>query len=361
MGEKTKVTTELVGALAGSMGGGWLAAFAGESATVIDRMKAMGEVGKTNTAGMLAFKVGIIATAGAITVKLIKAMVDYNQKAELMKVKTENVKTQFDDVLSRLEKQRGGKFMQELAKIDLVPDTEKRVQAQEELLKKLSRELNLKTRFRNLEAKALEAMKGETGILGFQSGHHKGRIALQEQTHQILKSQTDQLQAQADELRKRLGPERELQKIRDANAKALEDESRKQQMVKSGIDAATQAFIKRVNLIKKEREESARAAKEQARQQERLNKDKERAMQKIASIEERMGDLSNGSDSAGANTAVTSRFSSGRAVQTDYAKITADEIAKHTKIYNKLSDQMAEQHKVLQEIRDKESALEVAR
>lgn len=76
VGGQAKASTEVVGALATSLGGSSVGGFAGEIAMLTERVSAFSDVAKQGGAGAMAFKAGLVAAAAVISFKVGTALGD---------------------------------------------------------------------------------------------------------------------------------------------------------------------------------------------------------------------------------------------------------------------------------------------
>lgn len=379
VGEKAKASTELAGTLAATLGGGAFGAAAGEIATITDRIGAMTEVAKTSKLAMAALRLSIVAAAGALALKMGKAIANYVSGAEAMKVKTAAALAAMKEADQYMQSRQSKDFDFKLQKIDLLGDPKKQEAAQKKLLATTQTNLQKIAEARQRAQDRFLELQGDVSIIGTQSDSHKQRIAEAQALFERYDLQAKALRDQKDRLESILGPEKELAQIREKQAAARVAQ---EQAIKRSIEAVTGALIQRAKAAEKEREtrkaqekfikagmesvtksiiERTKQVRKEQEARDKLDKKRTQVEERIAEIKARMNERSGLGSVGGANAAIESRFSSGRAVQTDYAKVAADEAAKHSKFLAEQNKKLAEQNAILVEIRDKESALEVAR
>lgn len=368
VGGKAKASAELVGSLANSLGGSWLGAASGQIAQLTERMSAFSEVGKSSTSAMLLFKATIVGTAAVAVYQFTSAILEqasgFKRLQEEIDIANESLLRFSQLTLSRENR----KFQQEMTRISLLESEEEQDKRLRAMQMHIGEAVFRAAQTARMERERLADMRGDTGFWGYQSSEHEQAIKQQEIAVQLAERERDQLQSQVETIKEKLTYEKEIARIQADLAAAKEQEKVKEDQRLAAEKAANDERVAKEREVLKLQQDQARERQKIAdstmRSVDQLKlqlvelRDGEKAasvlrytMQgideatanQLASMEALVSAINNGTNTGSAPTggpsgplaAMESRFLSGRTVQTDYTKLSAEsnkQTAEHTKL-----------------------------
>jgi len=193
LGGKAKASTELVGTLASTLGGGELGQGAAMLAQITERVSAFSDVAKEGGKAALFFKAGLIGAVGVISFQVGRALGDLVFDTKRWREELEKAKTEFDRLTEFQLQLHQKRFDRELALIDLRGDRE--VELTELLIKKRNELSDVSDKITRDEARTADS------LLGFMLDAIEGRAALRDQAERDLKVNKevrDQLRKQVE-------------------------------------------------------------------------------------------------------------------------------------------------------------------
>lgn len=281
VGAKAKASTELVGTLAGALGGTELGSFAGQLAQLTERVSAFSEVSKQGGAGALAFKAGLVGAAGVIGFQIGKALGDVIFQTEKWNRELEKSAEIAGKIGDRLMSTMERAFDSKIEGIELIQNPEEQKAALQALVEEIDKSIAGKNQLiKSLESEI--ASVDETWGGWFQRFSGNVRAINEANKEQVKEAERfkEALKDQAQELRERLAGERELLEARkQANIdaeKAAEDAARQAQ--KKREDAEKE----RIKALEKAEKDRLKAAEDAEKKRQKAIEDQINAQKRLA-------------------------------------------------------------------------------
>lgn len=240
VGQKTKQTTEFVGALASLAGGTEFASFASQIAGATEKVGQFSEVAKAGKGGALAFRLGLIGLAATIGGTIGKALGDFifqTKKFEREMQRAKDAAAEFDE---RLQRTRANMFAGQKQDIELIRDPEQKKAAYNSLLAQLDKDLATVSMNVKQSEKAVEEWADAWKITG-------ERKAAAEEAEQQLKSDKERLKA----IREQREEVQKLVSVREQERAALAAANE----AKDASENFLQSLRQEVELLKATKEE----------------------------------------------------------------------------------------------------------
>lgn len=156
VGAKAKASTELVGTLAGALGGTELSSFANQLSQLTERVSAFSEVAKNGGSGAMAFKAGLVGAAGVLSFNVGKALGDVVFQTEKWNLLLEDSIALSRELNSELSSRRSTFYQDELSAVQAIADAEKRRIVAQEKINELAQDLSAKEGLANDLRKEIE-------------------------------------------------------------------------------------------------------------------------------------------------------------------------------------------------------------
>lgn len=141
VGEQAKKSTEFVGVIANALGGSELGAFASQLAGITEKTSQFSEVQKAGGAGVMAFKAGLVATAGVIGFQVGNALGNIIFQTEMWKKKLADATAEAARFEAQLIKVKAARFGDNKSDIELIRDPEAKKAAYADLFRQTNQEI----------------------------------------------------------------------------------------------------------------------------------------------------------------------------------------------------------------------------
>ena len=142
VGSKAKASTEFIGVLAGQLGGAEFATAAQGVAGITEKIGQFSEVMKLGGAGAMAFKTGLVALVGVMSVQFGKSIGEMIFGIDDVAGRMEAAAKESENFANHMVKLAGIKFNDQLEDLTLIRDPNKQQQAAVELFKSIGREVD---------------------------------------------------------------------------------------------------------------------------------------------------------------------------------------------------------------------------
>ena len=142
VGSKAKASTEFIGVLAGQLGGTEFAAAAQGVAGITEKIGQFSEVMKLGGAGAMAFKTGLVALVGVMSVQFGKSIGEMIFGIDDVAGRMEAAAKESENFANHMIKLAGIKFGDQLEDLTLIRDPNKQQQAAVDLFKSIGKEVD---------------------------------------------------------------------------------------------------------------------------------------------------------------------------------------------------------------------------
>jgi hypothetical protein len=142
VGSKAKASTEFIGVLAGQLGGTEFAAAAQGVAGITEKIGQFSEVMKLGGAGAMAFKTGLVALVGVMSVQFGKSIGEMIFGIDDVAGRMEAAAKESENFANHMIKLAGIKFGDQLEDLALIRDPDKQQQAAVDLFKSIGKEVD---------------------------------------------------------------------------------------------------------------------------------------------------------------------------------------------------------------------------
>jgi len=249
-GQKAKASTEFFGQLANALGGSQLAGYAGQLAGLTEKTGQFAEVSKAGAAGAIAFKLGLVGMAAAITYQVTTAIASLIYEVDKLETKMKRAAESQADSLNKLSETRMRIQRERIEDVDLraqlsgsgADPTAERVRVQQELRAEIAKS-SAEIRKAQAEIDAYEAKWIKLDNV------EKAFIETEKARVQALKSGITQMEAFEQQLRSELSSR---QQTNDAIRKQIEAQKEAEQMRQKAIDDAASDQQRKQDLLQKE-------------------------------------------------------------------------------------------------------------
>ena len=144
VGGKAKASTEFIGSLANTLGGSQLSGYAGQLASLTEKVSQFAEVSKAGGAGALAFKVGLAGLVATLSFQVGKAIGNIVFQTEKWTKELEKATEQANKLTVAMESATSTRFSDNTRRLDLIEDPEEKQKATEELIKQIDQDIAAK-------------------------------------------------------------------------------------------------------------------------------------------------------------------------------------------------------------------------
>jgi len=142
VGSKAKASTEFIGVLAGQLGGAEFATAAQSVAGITEKIGQFSEVMKLGGAGAMAFKTGLVALVGVMSVQFGKSIGEMIFGIDDVAGRMEAAAKESENFANHMIKLAGIKFGDQLEDLTLIRDPDKQQQAAVDLFKSIGKEVD---------------------------------------------------------------------------------------------------------------------------------------------------------------------------------------------------------------------------